>query len=177
MRDGQRPEGTEFQLMKNLYINALIFIILLISCSAGDKKDDPKLRLKYINLKYMFTIQFPEKWINYIDFEKTEMIDPQIDVPVIYFALPTRSREWQPLNVPSGFAELFYIRVFSKNQWKLYKERYKESSELRLSDKFPGEGENFVYMIRYPESIPVDLYIYMKESPPITDTFRIIKKD
>lgn len=111
-----------------------------------------------------------------MDFEKTELIDPQIDVPVIYFALPTRSREWQPLNIPAGFADLFCVRIFNKAQWKLYEERYKGTGEFRLSDKFPGENKNYVFMIRYPESIPVDLYMNMKESGSVTDTFRIVKE-
>lgn len=152
-----------------------VLIISCVSCAGGSIKDDPKLRLKYINKKYMFSLQFTEKWINYMDFEKTEIIDPQINIPVIYFALPTRSREWQPLNTPAGYAELFCVRIFSKAEWKLYEEKYRGSSEFRLSDNFPGEGENYIYMIRYPGSIPVDLYIHMKESISITGTFRMLK--
>jgi hypothetical protein len=163
--------------MKKFKNIILLMMILLLSCAGKDEKDDPRLRLKYINLKYMFTLQFPEKWINYMDFEKTEIIDPQLIIPVIYFALPTRSREWQSLVIPAGYADLFYIRIFSKEQYKLYKEKYKESEEFRMSDIFPGETKQFVYMIRYSSSIPVDLYIYMKESHSITDTFRMIKQD
>jgi len=160
------------------FINSLMLVtIFLFSCTAGDKRDDPKLRLKFINLKYKFTLQFPENWLSYMDFERTEIIDPQIVIPVIYFALPTRSREWQPLNVPAGYAELFYVRIFRKSQFKLYEDRYTGTGEYRLSDKFPGEEKEFVYVIRYPDSIPVDLYLYMKESTSITDTFRIIRKD
>jgi len=160
------------------FINSLMLVtIFLFSCTAGDKRDDPKLRLKFINLKYKFTLQFPENWLSYMDFERTEIIDPQIVIPVIYFALPTRSREWQPLNVPAGYAELFYVRIFSKSQFKLYEDTYKGTGEYRLSDKFPGEEKEFVYVIRYPDSIPVDLYLYMKESTSITDSFRIIIKD
>ncbi|HNX23032.1 MAG TPA: hypothetical protein PKG60_03235 [Spirochaetota bacterium] len=162
--------------MKKL-INILLMMILLLSCAGKDEKDDPRLRLKYVNLKYMFTLQFSERWISYMDFEKNEIIDPQIIIPVVYFALPTRSREWQSLIIPAGYADLFYVRIFTKAQWKLYEERYKGSDEFRLSDKFPGQGKDFVYMIRYSSSIPVDLYIYMKESNPITETFKIIKQD
>jgi len=162
--------------MKKL-INILLMMILLLSCAGKDEKDDPRLRLKYVNLKYMFTLQFSERWISYMDFEKSEIIDPQIIIPVVYFALPTRSREWQSLIIPAGYADLFYVRIFTKAQWKLYEERYKGSDEFRLSDKFPGQGKDFVYMIRYSSSIPVDLYIYMKESNPITETFKIIKQD
>jgi len=163
--------------MKNIIKLLLPILIFLLSCAGGDKNDDLKLRLKYVNTKYKFALQFPEKWISYMDFEKTEIIDQDIHIPVIYFALPTRSREWQPLNLPAGYAELFYVRIFSKADWKLYEERYKGSDEFKLNDKFPGEENDFVFMITYPNSLPVDLYIYMKESASITDTFRIIKKD
>ena len=163
--------------MKRFIQILLPVMILLLSCTGKNEKDDPKLRLRYVNLKYMFTLQFPEKWISYMDFEKTEIIDPQLIIPAVYFALPTRSREWQPLNVPSGYADLFYVRIFTKSQWKLYEERYRGTDEYRMSDKFPGEEKDLVYMIRYSSSIPVDLYIYMKESDSITDTFKIIKSD
>jgi hypothetical protein len=159
------------------FLNVILLIIIFTSCKSSEKKDDPALRLKYVNTKYMFTLQFPEKWISYMDFEMTEIIDPQIVVPVVYFALPTRSREWQPVNIPSGFADLFHVRLFTKEQWKLFNERYKGTDEIKLSDLLPGEGKNFVYMIRYSNSIPVDLYLHMTETNSITDTFRIIKKD
>ena len=161
--------------MKKLKKSLPLILFLFLACTTVNINDDPKLRLKYINKKYMFSIQFPEKWINYMDFEKSEIIDPQIDIPVVYFALPTRSREWQPLNIPSGYAELFSVRIFTRSVWKLYEERYRGTAEFQLSDKFPGEGINYIYMIRYSSSIPVDLYIYMKEAVPITDTFRMLK--
>ncbi len=161
--------------MKKLTNILLLVTLILLSCAGNDEKEDLKLRLKYRNLKYMFTIQFPEKWISYMDFEKTEIIDPQLIIPVVYFTLPTRSREWQSLNIPAGYADLFYIRIFSNEQWKLYEERYKGSDEFRLSDRYPGKQKDFVYMIRFSSSIPVDLYIYMKEADSIADTFRMLK--
>jgi hypothetical protein len=165
----------KISLMKKLIIILIVMLSALLSCGLWSKNDDPKLRLKYMNLKYMFTIQFPEKWISYMDFEKTEIIDPQIVIPVIYFALPTKSRDWQPVMVPAGYAELFYVRIFTHAQWKLYEEKYKESDEIKMSDiLFPGGDKDFVYMIRYTDSIPVDLYIFMKESDKITDTFKIL---
>ena len=162
--------------MKKFITLLLPLLIILQSCAGSEQKDDPKLRLKYMNLKYMFTLQFPEKWISYMDFEETELIDPQINIPVVYFALPTRSRDWQAINIPAGYADLFYVRIFSRSEWKMYEERYKGTDEFRMSDKLSGEGKDFVYMIRYSSAIPVDLYIYVKESIAITDTFRILKR-
>lgn len=149
----------------------------MISCGSREKLDDPLLRLKYVNRKYLFKLQFPEKWLSYADFERTEIVDPGLSIQTVYFALPTRSKEWQPVNTPSGFAEIFYVRVFTREQWKLYNEKHRENDNPRLSDIFPGEGTDFVYMIRFSDSLPVDLFLYMKESAAVTETFRILKKD
>lgn len=154
--------------MKILAKSFIIFIILSLSCS-GYKKDDPRLRLNYENHKYNFTIEFPEKWINYNDFEKKELLDPQMIIPVIYFALPTRSREWQSFNLPEGYAELFYVRIFTPSQWKQYRNR--SGSSIKPSDVLI-EGKKFIYMINYPTSIPVDLYLFMKDCDPIIRTFK-----
>lgn len=156
-------------------LSLLLLFSALSACAGKNINDDPMLRLRYVNKKYMFSLQFPEKWINYMDFEKTEIIDPEINIPVIYFALPTRSRDWQPLNIPSGFAELFCVKVFTKPQWRLYREKYRGSEEFLISDRSPGEGINYFYLIRYSSSIPVDLYIFMKETAAVTDTFRMLK--
>ncbi len=164
--------------IKPMKISAKIILfipLLFLYCTSSSVSDDPRLRLKYVNKKYMFSLQFPEKWINYMDFEKSEIIDPDINIPVIYFALPTRSRDWQPLNIPAGYAELFCVRVFTKTQWELYQEKYRGSEEFQMSDKIPGEGIKYFYLIRYSSSIPVDLYIYMKETNAVTDTFRMLR--
>jgi hypothetical protein len=158
-------------------LNIILTVLIFTSCNSSDKKDDPAIRLKYINTRHMFTLQFPENWISYMDFENTEIIDPQIVIPVVYFALPTRSREWQPINVSSGFADLFHVRIFTIEQWKLFNERYKGTDEIKLNDRFPGEGKKFIYMIQYSNSIPVDLYLHMTETDSITETFQILKKD
>lgn len=161
--------------MKNLITALIPLIIVFISACGTDKKDDPKLRLKYINRKYMFTLQFPEGWLSYADFEQNEIIDPDLIIPVIYFALPTRSREWQPVKTPSGYADLFCVRIFTREKWKIYQERYSGTEEFRLNDQVSGESKDFIYLIRYPESLPVDLYLFMKESYSVTSTFRILK--
>ncbi len=150
-------------------------LILILSCTGKDRANDQKARLRYINKKYMFTLQFPERWGYYMDFEKKEIIDPQIVIPIVFFALPTKSREWQPLNVPAGYSELFYVRIFTHDQWKLFQEKYKSGEDFPQNDRLFTTGKNFVYMIRYPVSIPVDLYHYMKESESVTATFKIIK--
>jgi hypothetical protein len=79
------------------------------------------------------------------------------------------------VNVPSGFFELFYVRIFTKEKWDLYKEKYKGTNEFRLNDKIIDEGKEFVYMIRFSNSVPVDLHYYVKETPLITDSFRVLK--
>ena len=154
------------KLLKNAVI---LYCFFLLSC-AGYEKDDPRLRLSYQNLKYSFSMDFPEKWINYADFEKNELLDPQLIIPVIYFALPTRSKEWQSYNLPEGFAELFFVRIFSGSQWELYQEKF--GSKIKVSDII-FEGKHFTYMINYPPSLPVDLYLFMKDCDSIIRTFKI----
>jgi hypothetical protein len=120
-------------------------------------------------------MQFIESWKNYNDFEKTDIIDSSMDVPVIYFSLPTRMREWQSSNAPSGFSELFYVRIFSREKWNLYKKKYEGTGEFRLSDRVIDEDKKFVFVIRFANSIPVDLHYYVRDILSITDTFRVLK--
>jgi hypothetical protein len=154
-------------------------ITLLIIISLGSfclcKGSDPQSRLNYTNYKYKFSIRFPDGWMNYGDFERIEIIDSKIDIPVVYFALPTRVHEWQSLNVSQGYSELFYVRIFTKEKWNLYKEKYEGTNEFRLSDKIFDEGQKFVYMIRFSNSVPVDLHFYVKETALIADSFRVLK--
>lgn len=159
--------------MKFLTQSIIVFTILSLSCS-GYQKDDPRLRLSYTNQKYSFSIEFPEKWINYNDFEKNELLDPQLIIPVIYFALPTRSKEWQSLNLPEGYAELFYVRIFTPSQWELYQEKF--GHQIKPSNVL-FKSKKLIYMINYPPSIPVDLYLFMKDCDPIIRTFKTQDKD
>ncbi len=157
--------------MKFLKITVMLFFSFFVSCS-GYQNDDPRLRLHYINMKYSFSMTFPEKWINYADFEKNELLDPQLIVPVIYFALPTRSKEWQSYNLPEGYAELFYVRIFTPAQWKLYQEKFANS--IKISTMI-FDGDRYTFMINYPPSLPVDLYLFMKDCESIIQTFKINK--
>jgi len=123
----------------------------------------------------MFSMQFIEEWEKYADFERTEIIDSRINIPVIYFALPTRMREKQSSNVPTGFSELFYVKIFNKEEWDLYKKKYEGTREFRLSDKVIDEGRKFVYVIRFANSVPVDLHYYVKDIILIADSFRVLR--
>jgi len=159
--------------MKLCTISAALSLALIFSCTGG-KKDDPYARLNYLNAKYSFSLKFPEKWVNYSDFAMDEIIDPDLKVDVVYFALPTRSRDWQPVNLPSGYAALFLIRIFTTEQWTLFIKKYGEQkNEINNADKKIGEDKNTVYMLKYSTSIPVDLYLYMKEVKSVTETFRL----
>jgi hypothetical protein len=83
--------------------------------------------------------------------------------------------EKQSLNVPAGFSELFYVRIFTKEKWDLYKEKYEGTAEFRLNDKIFDEGKNFVYMIRFSNSVPIDLHFYVRGTVSIADSFRVLK--
>ena len=158
--------------MKLFPISAAISLMVLISCS-GDRRDDPSAKLNYVNTEYSFSLRFPEKWINYSPFAMDEIIDPDLKVDVVYFALPTRSREWQPVNVPAGYAAIFSVRIFTEEQWRIFLERYSTNTgEVNLFDRKIGESAGRIYMLRNSRSVPVDLYLYVKDIPLIAGSFR-----
>jgi len=161
---------------KNIIYLSLLIPVLLFSC--GEKKDEFRERLNYYNSKYRFRITFPENWLNYSSFEIDEIIDPELKVKTVMFALPTRSRDWQPINIPAGYAALFSIRVFTPQQWNRFIEKYSgNTKEINNTDRKIGESKTAVFMIKNSTSIPVDLYLFMKDVRSITDTFMIILKD
>ncbi len=162
-------------MKKNLLIAAVSTFILLSGCSDVYIKDEFKASLNYYNRKYHFKINFPESWINYSTFEIDEIIDPDLKVKTICFALPTRSADWQPVNIPVGYATLFSVRIFTGQQWALFIMKYGEiKTEINSADRKIGQSQNSVYMIKNSTAIPVDLYLYMKDIASITETFRVI---
>lgn len=156
-----------------------IFTMLIISItSCGSRQDEFKERLNYFNTKYMFRLTFPESWLNYSTFEIEEIIDPEIRVTTICFTLPTRSREWQPFDTPNGYAALFYIRIFTPDQWDMFFSRYGTNlKEINSADRKIAEKEGAVFMIKNSTAVPVDLYLYVKDIPSITDTFRVVVRE
>jgi len=153
----------------------ILLVIIPLTAFCLCKSSDPNSHLSYINSKYMFSIKFTQEWENYAAFTKTEIIDSTIDIPAVYFALPTRTGEGQSPNVPPGYADLFHVRIFTIEKWNLYKERYEGTNEFRLSDKIFDGGRKFVYVIRFSNSVPIDLLYYVKSTVSITDSFRILK--
>lgn len=160
-------------IKKNIIYLSLLIIIILLSC--GEKKDEFRERLNYYNSKYRFRITFPENWLNYSSFEIDEIIDPDLKVKTVFFALPTRSRDWQPMNLPAGYASLFSIRIFTPQQWDRFIKKYSSNiKEINNADRKLGENKSTVFMIKNSTSIPVDLYLFMKDVRSISDTFRIV---
>ncbi len=160
-------------IKKNTIYLSLLIIIFLLSC--GEKKDEFRERLNYYNSKYRFRFTFPENWLNYSSFETDEIIDPDIKVKTVFFALPTRSRDWQPVNLPAGYAALFSIRIFTPQQWDRFIEKYSSNiKEINNADRKLGDNKTAVFMIKNSTSIPVDLYLFMKDVRNISDTFRIV---
>jgi len=158
---------------KTAIIISLFLAIILSAC--GEKKDEFRERLNYYNSKYRFRITFPENWINYSSFEIDEIIDPELKVKTVFFALPTRSRDWQPVNLPDGYAALFSVRIFTPRQWSSFLEKYSGSSkEINNFDRKIGESKTAVFMLKNSTSLPVDLYLFMKDVAAITGTFRIV---
>lgn len=148
--------------------------MLFISC-AGTGVNDEKAKLNYKNDRHSFTLTFPETWKNYVIFEKQDIIAPGFMVDTLYFALPTRGRNWQPFNVPDNFAAVFMIRVFAPEVWDDYYKRYRDNNVFfNRNDKVLFRGKEFVYLLKYGVSLPVDLYNYSKDIEPIVSTFKYI---
>ena len=165
-------------LLKRKYIACLLISLTIPLSFCGEKKEDFRERLNYYNSRYRFRITFPENWINYSPFEMDEIIDPEIKVTVIYFALPTRSRDWQPVRLPTGYASIFSVRIFPRKEWEIFTRRYGgDKKEINSADRKIGENSSHVFMIKNSTSIPVDLYFFMKEVPQVAGTFRTETED
>jgi hypothetical protein len=156
--------------------SAFALLMLLLSCSGTDNNDEIA-KLNYQNERYSFALTFPEKWGNYVVFEKQDLIAPGFMIDTFYFALPTRARNWQPLNVPDNFAAIFMIRIFTAEMWDSYYSRYRDSNIFfDKNSKVIFNGERYVYLLIYSVSIPVDLYAYSRDVESIASTFRYIGK-
>ena len=161
---------------KLFFISAFLFMMFFLSCSGTDKNDE-MAKLNYKNERYSFALTFPEKWKNYVVFEKQDIIAPGFIVDTLYFSLPTRSRNWQPLNVPDNFAALFKIRIFDAKIWGNYYSRYSDSNIFfDKNSRVIFKGEKYVYLLSYSVSIPVDLYAYSRDIETIVSTFRYMEK-
>jgi hypothetical protein len=75
--------------------------------------------------------------------------------------------------LPEGFAPLFYIRIFNVKSWELF-ERRNSSNRLELNyyNKKIGSYGDKVYMVKYINSLPVDLYLYARDIPQIISSFK-----
>ncbi|MFA5520001.1 MAG: hypothetical protein WDA74_12165 [Spirochaetota bacterium] len=158
------------KLKINFYAGILFIIMLFLSCAGIDK--DEKAKLNYRNNRHSFALTFPETWKNYVVFEKQDIIAPGFMVDTLYFALPTRARNWQPFNVPDNFAAIFSIRVFSLEVWDDFYKKYRDNSVFfSRSDKVLFRSRDYVYVLKYGVSLPVDLYSYSKDTEPIVSSF------
>lgn len=158
--------------LKVYVISAFFFMMIFLSCSGTDKNDE-MAKLNYKNERYSFALTFPEKWKNYVVFEKQDIVAPGFMVDTLYFALPTRARNWQPFNVPDNFASVFMVRIFTAEMWDNYYNRYRDSNIFfDRNSKVIFKVESNVYLLVYSVSLPVDLYAYSKDVESIIATFR-----
>lgn len=153
-----------------------LFITFFLSC-VGIDKDDGKAKLNYKNDRYSFALTFPENWKNYVVFEKQDIIAPGFLVDTLHFALPTRSRNWQSLNVPDNFAAVFTIRIFTPEVWDDFYKIYRDNNIFfDRSDKVLFRSKEYVYLLKYGVSLPVDLYAFSRDIESIVPTFSYIGK-
>jgi hypothetical protein len=161
--------------MKTFSLLFPLIILCSLCCSSGDNKVLPQL--DYINNEFGFTIRFPERWENYRIFESMEVFEPGLLIKVFYVSLPTRSRDWQPANVPANFAALFSIYAFTNPDWVRFSAYTTDKKEDSLSeDSELARSDRYVFMIRYSQSLPVDLYLFMKDIKSVSDSFTVIEK-
>jgi len=156
------------------YIIALSLTALFFTdCSKTDRELLME-KLNYENRKFSFSLKFPETWSKYNVMERIFLIDDSLEVYGIYFILPTRSRDWQPVDTPEKSAVLFKILVFKDDEWKYYRDNYIEKrGTFKLTGRVLGKREGKVYFVNFSDSVPVDLYIYIRESEKVISTFRL----
>ncbi len=133
--------------------------------------------LNYHNSKEGFFITFPKSWLLYRSFESSSLIDENLHVKTISFALPTRSQDWKPMEEYSGLAVMFSIFVFPEKKWEYYREKYTgRANEFKLIGRVLGKRNGKVFFVSFSTSIPADLFFYMKESEGVVSTFRFSEK-
>jgi hypothetical protein len=159
-----------------IMLTASVPLLFLLSCAGGDKTDEAG-KLNYNNARYSFAVTFPESWRNYVVFEKADIIAPGYSVDSLYFAMPARSRNWQPFNVPDNFAEIFIIRIFKLPLWEGYYNTYRDNPLFYdKNDKVIYRSEEYVYLLRYSTALPADLYSFTRDIDSIAATFRYTGK-
>lgn len=159
--------------MKRVILFPIIVSFLASSSGCSSADDIKKKMLHYVNTEFSFSITFPENWSSYKVFEAKEFIDKDLKVPICYICLPTRSREWQPDSVEAPYAAIFSVYIFTPELWGTYVARFGDNP---ARDIILGKTEKSVFVLKYSNSVPRDLYQYMKEVEKVTATFNIIRK-
>lgn len=151
-----------------------VILSLILSAAACSSSGDMRRKmLHYVDREFGYSLTFPDSWSNYRVFKSKEFIERDIRVSVFFFCLPTRSRDWQPDTVESPYAVIFSIYIFTHESWGTYTARYGSNPG---KDTILGKSDRYVFILRYPSGLPIDLYRYMKEIGKVTGTFTVIKK-
>ncbi len=161
-------------------LKSIIFIILTITLfTAGCAKTDRELlleKLNYENRRFGFSMKFPETWSKYSVSDRHLLIDENLEIYGISFILPTRSRDWQPVDAPAKSAVLFRIYIFSGKEWEYYEKTYYGRPEgFHLNGRIVGKKDGKVYFADFSRSVPIDLYIFVRDAETIVSTFRFMK--
>lgn len=161
----------DYMKLKIYFYAGILFVMLFLSC-AGVDKNDGKAKINYKNDRYTFALILPATWKSYVVFEKQDIIAQGFMVDTLYFALPTRARNWQPFNVPDNFAAVFSIRIFTPENWDSFYNKYRDDNVfISRSDKVLFRGKEYVYVLRYGVSLPVDLYAYSRDVESIVSSY------
>lgn len=119
--------------------------------------------LIYQNEEYDFEITFPESWSDYKVF-KENIIGSEA---TFYFALPTKDAGWLDSTIEKGYASLFTVSVYTKDQWQ---------KVISSDDPKPQkliEKDDYVYGWTQAQAAPSDLTTAINSSSNILKTFKV----
>lgn len=151
----------------------LLFLCCILAAAGCASEADIRAQmLVYKNSEFGFVITFPENWQSYRVVDSKEYIAADLKVRVFHICLPTRSQEWQSGKVASPYAVMFTIYIFTPDSWKLYSEKYAAGGS---GDTVLGKSEKYIFMMRYPAGLPIDLNQFMKEIDRVVAKFRIVQ--
>ena len=150
----------------------LFLCSVMIAAGCASEADKKARQLFYQNSEFGFSIKFPANWQTYRVFDSKEYLAADLRVRVFHVCLPTRSPAWQAGRVPSPYAVVFTIFVFNHDSWKIYSEKYAVAG---AGDTILGRSDKYVFIMRYPSGLPIDLNQYMKEIASVVLQFKLLQ--
>jgi hypothetical protein len=121
--------------------------------------------LVYENTTYGFGLTFKASWAGYKFIEASN--SGSTTVKTYYVALPTTDKKWSEPGIPAGYASLFVMGVYTKEEW----------AKLAGGEMLPaklGEGTKYVYTYLPGQAHASDLATQYSEIKAIIETFEVL---